>query len=141
MMKKQILCILFALTLPLSACVTREQADEKLVRGCAAATASLLPEDQVMGPIIAHEFTESSEGPTFRHLTIHTKQDEEWLSGEAVYDCTFEETFGFLNITYNAFVYQLKLGEAVYGKVNGEIVGDAEDFIKLDKAFEKAMAQ
>lgn len=125
--------------LSLGGCVNRQQADDKLAKGCAAGVNSLLPEGQVLGEIQAKTSTPSPEGADYRHVTIKVKQGDGWLEGDGLYECTFEEDFGFLNTGYTASIYQLKIGDKVYGKAGNDILGTADDFIKLTDAIRKSM--
>lgn len=134
----QILAAFMALPL-LTGCVNREQADEKLVKGCAAGIAALLPEGRTMGEIKSTKLTESPEGANFRHVTLSAIEKDGWLENEVEYECTFEENFGFLNSNYTGSIYQIKFDDQVYGKSGGEILGSAEDFVKLTDAIRKAM--
>lgn len=131
------LAVLAALSL--TGCVNRQQADAKLAKGCAAGVAALLPEGQSLGEVISKESSPSPEGAHYRHVTIKVKQMDGWLEGDGTYECTFEENFGFMNSNYTGSIYQLKVGEKVYGKAGGEILGTADDFIKITEAIRKAM--
>jgi hypothetical protein len=44
-----------------------------------------------------------------------------------------------MNQNYVASLYQLRIGDQVYGKAGNEILGDAQDFIKLTDAIRAAM--
>lgn len=120
-------------------CVDREQADAKLVKGCAAGVSVLLPEGRTMGEIKDKKLTESPEGANFRHVTLSAVEKDGWLENDVEYECTFEEDFGFLNSNYTGSIYQIKFDDQVYGKSGGEILGSAEDFVKLTDAIRKAM--
>jgi hypothetical protein len=123
----------------LTGCVSREQADAKLAKGCAAGANSLLPEGQTIGEIVSKTSTPSPEGPDYRHITIKVKQMDGWLEGDGTYECTFQESFGFLKNNYTGSLYQLKIGDKVYGKAGNEIMGTAEDFLKITDAVRDAM--
>jgi hypothetical protein len=125
----------------LAGCVSREQADAKLIKGCTAGVSVLLPEGRTVGEIKGSQITASPEGPDFRHVTLNAVEKDNWLENEVQYECTFEEEFGFMNSSYTGSIYQIKFDDQVYGKSGGEILGSAEDFLKLTDAIRKAMYQ
>ena len=133
------LLILILCAMTLGGCVSREQADEKLAKGCAAGIAALLPEGETLGNITDKKFTISPDGPNMRHVDLTIKRQDGWLEEDTAYGCTFEESFGFMNQNYTASLYQLRMGDQVYGKAGNEILGDAQVFIKLTDAIRAAM--
>ena len=106
-----LLCVL-----ALTGCVNREQADAKLAKACEAAVNVFLGEGQRIDKIKDASFTASPIGPDMRHVTIHTIMMDGWIEAENDYECVFQEGFGFLNSGYTASIYQVKVGEDVYGK-------------------------
>lgn len=133
--------VLSLCALSLGGCVNREQADTKLAKGCAAAAGTLIPEGQTLGEVLEKKSTPSPEGANYRHITIKVKQMDGWLEGDGTYECTFEEDFGFMNGNYTGSLYQFKVGDKTYGKAGNEILGTAEEFIKITDAVRKAMYQ
>ena len=131
--------LIAACVLVLGGCVSREQADAKLANACKAGVQSLLPEGSTIDRIASTDFAPSPEGHNMRHVKIKTVTLDGWLETEAEYECIFDESFGFMNANYTASIYQLRTGDAVYGKAGNEILGDAQDFIKLTDAIRKAL--
>jgi hypothetical protein len=131
--------VLLLCALSLAGCVNRQQADVKLAKGCAAAAGALLPDGQTLGEVIEKKSTSSPEGANYRHMTIKVKQMDGWLEGDGTYECTFEEDFGFLNSQYTGSIYQLKVGDKIYGQAGKEIMGTAEEMVKITDAVRKAM--
>lgn len=125
----------------LSGCVSREDADAKLAKGCLAGVSSLLPEGQSTGEIKQQDFTPSPEGQNMRHVRLVTIANDGWLEEEQVFECVFEESFGFMNSNYVASIYQLRFNDRVYGKSGNEIQGSFDDFLKLTDAIREAMYQ
>ena len=138
-MKKSLLVILALSVLTLSGCVSREQADAKLAKACQAAVNVFLPEGQHIEKISGADFTASPEGPDFRHVTIHTIMMDGWLETEYDYECVFQEGFGFMNSGFTASIHQVIVDGEVYGKAGNEILGDAQDHIKLNEAVRKSL--
>ena len=126
-------------TLALAGCVNREQADEKLAKGCIAGVKSLLPEGEEIQPIKSKEFTPATAGPGMRHVKLVTANTDGWVEEEQTYECIFEESFGFLSTNYTASIYQIRLGEEIYGKSGNEIRGSFEDFVRLTDGIREAM--
>jgi hypothetical protein len=125
--------------LALTGCVNREQADAKLSKACEAAVGVFLPEGQRIDKIKDAAYSASPEGPGFRHVTINTIMMDGWLETENAYECIFQEGFGFMNSNFTASIHQVKIGDRVVGKSGNEILGDAQDHIKLNEAVRKAL--
>lgn len=131
--------LLTACALTLTGCVNREQADATLAKGCAAGVASLLPEGTTLGDVRKSEFSASPEGPNTRHVTITAVTMDGYLEQEATYECIFEESFGFMNASHTASIYQVRVNGQIYGKSGNQIQGSFDDFVKLTDAIRKAM--
>lgn len=134
----RVFALLFC-ALSLSACVSREQADEKLARACAAGVSAILPEGQEIGPIGERKFTPAADGPNMRHVALTVKMDDGWIEDNTTYECVFDENFGFMKASYAASLHNLKAGDQIFGKSGDQISGDAQDFIKLTDAVRKAL--
>lgn len=123
----------------LSGCVSREQADEKLSKACAAGVNVFLPEGQVIDAIKNSESTPSPIGTNFRHIKLTATVKNDWLEQDHIYDCDFQESFGFLGMSYTASIERLDAEGKIIGRAGKEILGDAQDFIKLTEAIRKAL--
>lgn len=131
--------ILGACALILSGCVSREQADAKLAKGCAAGVGAMLPEGRKIERTIDTKFSPSPEGQGMRHVKLKAIENDGFLEVESDFECVFEESFGFMRMGYTAFIYQVRTGERIVGKSGNEILGDANDFLKLTDAIRDAM--
>ena len=131
--------LLLSTALLLTGCVNREQADAKLSRACAAAVGALLPEGAKIDSVKEFKASASPEGQGYRHLDITAVYLDGWIEQENQYQCIFEEGFGFLNMGYTAAIYQVNTGERIVGKSGNEIMGDAQDFLKLNDAVRGAL--
>ena len=124
----------------LTGCVDRTVADAKLAKGCEAGVNAMLTDDMKIGKINSTEFSPSPEGQGYRRVTMKAMATDGWAEEEREFICVFEESFGFMNTNHTAAIYQLRLSEEqVYGKSGKEILGDAQDFIKLTDAIRAAM--
>lgn len=139
MMKKYALIAVSALTL--SGCVSQEQADQKMVKGCEAGVGSLIqPKEikEVKASTIADEVT--SEG-LHRRITLTVTEKDGWLELDKQYSCLFAQEWGMFKSSHRALLVQTKIDSSVYGKVDGVINGSLEDFMKLSDTVEQAMGQ
>lgn len=128
--------------LALSACVSREDADAKLARGCAAGLEAFLPEGQKIKQVNKNNYTETAEfGPGYRVVTVDYTETDGWADAEKQATCIFAEEFGFLNATHSSNIYQIRIGETVIGKKGNEILGSYEDVLKLTETVDRAMNQ
>lgn len=123
----------------LSGCVSREQADAKLAKGCEAGVKAMLSEGRTIAKIADTKFSPSPEGPSMRHVTLNAIENDGFLEVENKFECVFDEQFGLFNMNYTASIYQVRTGERVIGKSGNEILGDAQDFLKLTDAIREAM--
>ena len=135
------LFLLTACALSLSGCVDRTQADAQLAKGCAAGAAALLPDGSTLGKVTNTTFSPSPEGANMRHVSLTAVTMDGFLEQENNYECIFEESFGFLNSSHTASIYQVRVNGEIYGKSGGKIQGSFEDFVKLTDAIRKAMYQ
>ena len=75
-----------------------------------------------------------------RHVKLTMGADEEgWIGESESYECIFDETFGFMNSSYTASIYQVRVAEQIYGKSGNQIQGSFDDFVKLTDAIREAM--
>lgn len=132
----------FFAALAVSGCVDRKQADERLAAGCAAGVELYLEDTFKIKEIKNKSFGDSTEEATgFRTVTLDYIESDGWADVEKTARCTFAENFGFLNMSYGASIYQLRVNDQVYGKQGKEILGTYEDMLKLTKAVDSAMSK
>ncbi|MBU0800359.1 MAG: hypothetical protein KKA05_05080 [Alphaproteobacteria bacterium] len=131
-----------AAALLLSGCVDRAAADAQLAKGCEAGVNALLTDDMKITRVDSSSFSASPEGQGFRHVSLKALITDGWAEENREFVCIFEESFGFLNASHTAALYQLRLSpEEIYGKSGKEILGDTQAFIKLNDAIREAMYQ
>lgn len=132
------LCLLL-LPLLLAGCVSREDADAKLARGCEAGVKSIMPEGHDIASVKERRFGPAVQGRGFRHVTLVALETGDWLEVEREHECIFEESFGFMNMGYTASIYQIRTEGKIIGKEGRDILGSTEDFIKLTDAVRRAL--
>ncbi|HIF25092.1 MAG TPA: hypothetical protein EYG18_07050 [Micavibrio sp.] len=137
-MKKNLVLVAM-LSLALTGCVNREQADVKLGNACKAAVNEFLGDGMQIDRIESIDSSPSPVGNGYRHVTLHTITVDGWLEEKNQYECTFEESFGFMKMGYTASFYQLRIGEQMIGKSGNDIVGSAQDFMKITDAVREAL--
>lgn len=125
--------------LALAGCVSREQADEKLAKGCAAGINALLPEGYSFSKILEQEFKPGTEEQGQRYVRLKVIEMDGWLETEKNYECVFDESFGFMSSNFTASIYQIRFDDQVVGKSGKEILGDTQQFLKLTDAIRDAM--
>lgn len=132
-------CLALMAVFALSGCVSREQADAKLAKACAAGVNVFLTGGQEVDKIVESKFSPSPIGQGFRHVTLTATVKNDWLEQNHTYECDFQENFGFMGGSYTASIEKLDAEGIVIGRAGGEILGDAQDFIKLTDAIRKAL--
>ena len=137
-MKKNILLIAL-MSLALTGCVNREQADTKLGNACKAAVNQFLGEGRKIDRIESINASPAPVGAGFRHVELSTITIDGWLEATNKYECIFEESFGFMKMGYTASFYQLRIGDDMIGKSGNEIIGSAQDFMKITDAVREAL--
>ncbi len=126
----------------LTSCVTREQADERLARGCAAAVELFLDDGFTIKEIKNKSYSNSEEyGNSYRKVTLSAIESDNWLDIDKEYKCIFAEEYGFLKTTHRASIYQVIVNDKIYGTKDGVIVGDMKDLLKLTETVDNAMLQ
>lgn len=128
------------ITLPLGACVSREDADTRLAKGCEAASNLLLKEGFKIKEVKSSKFKTSSEfGTGFREVNLNAVESDNWIDYDREYKCTFIEEMGPLGLTYSADFYQITVNGETFGKSGTEILGDTDLLSRLTAATQAAI--
>ena len=132
-----LICVIF-----LSGCVTREQADKKLAKGCAAGAELFLDDLFKIKEVKDQKFKKSDEfGDSYREVMLSVVETDEWVDLDKEYKCVFAEEFGTMNSTHRATIYQIKVNDQTYGIEDGEILGDMQIHIQLTETVQQAMSE
>ena len=132
---------LIILPLFLTACVTQEQADVKMAKGCQAGVNSLLKDQgKELSEIKVQRYAdEQAEGGLHRRITLEGTEKDGWLELDKRYSCLFAEEWGFFKSSHTALLVQITVDDVLYGKKDGVIQGSLEDFMKLSNSVAAAM--
>ena len=140
MMNRMIILVFISL-LSLTACGSRDDADVKLGRGCAAAVRiiSATPNyDREFSKVKTKSFEEYE---TYRVVTIDsvTKNKEYGNEMDETFVCKFDESYSPGFIAWKASLINVKIGEEYFGSEGGQIYGTAEDQMNVMAAVEAAL--
>ncbi|MGQ0527177.1 MAG: hypothetical protein ACT4OY_03990 [Alphaproteobacteria bacterium] len=124
----------------LAGCISREDADAKLARGCAAGAQILMTDGFTIKETKGQTFRESPEfGKGYREVNLSILESDEWTNNDKDIICVFSEEFGFFGMAYTAAIYQIQKDGQIYGRSGDQILGTMEDHLKLMEAVEREM--
>ena len=131
------------LSLSLTACISQDQADTKMAKGCTAGINALIKDQgkEIMEIKTQNFSQEQAEGGLHRRVTIGAIEKEGWLELDKEYSCLFMQQWGFFKSSHSALLVQVKIEDDLYGKKDGTIMGDFDDFLELTRVVDAAMGQ
>ncbi|MDH5722239.1 MAG: hypothetical protein OEY94_02825 [Alphaproteobacteria bacterium] len=134
------LCSLAICLTLLTGCVTREEADKKMGRACEAA-ASIFRNDGFTVKSVNKVNSRVSKklGNGYRDVTVSVTESDSWLDVNKDYNCTFIESFGMFNSSFDANLYRIEVDGQVFGLDNGQILGGPEIQIQLERAVKSVL--
>lgn len=140
-MKKTLLILTSTLSLALTGCVSQDQADAKMAKGCAAGIGTLIAPKEIK-TVKAENFSdeENADG-LHRRVALDIVQKDGWVEVDKTYSCLFAQEWAPLRFSHRAVVVQIKIDDTVYGKKDGQILGSFDDFLKITEVMDAAMAQ
>ena len=140
-MKKIISILAFISILPLlSACISPDQADAKMQRGCIAGIKSLIEPKEILETKSVNFSNELLTDGMYRRATFKVMEQDGWAELEKEYSCLFLEQWGPLKTSHTASLMQVDLGGKIVGNKDGKLVGELEDFLKLTRVVDAAMS-
>lgn len=125
----------------LTGCVTQQQADIKMAEGCAAGIQSLISPKEIKEVKTKNFSDEQVEGGLHRRVTLGIVEKDGWAEYDKEYSCLFMQDWGLFKMSHRALLVQVKIDDDVYGKKDGTILGNMQDFLKLTNVVDGAMAQ
>ena len=125
-----------------SGCVTQDEMDVKMAKGCAAGVNALLEDEskEILEIKSKRYANEDTEGGLHRRITIEAIEKDGWVELDKEYSCLFMQEWGMFKSSHRALLVQVEINDTLYGKKNGSIVGSFEDFLRLTKVIDSAMA-
>lgn len=142
MTKRKYMITALAALLTLTGCITREQADARLAKGCKAGVEVFLTNGFNIKKIKKTTFKNSTEfGNGFRDVDIKAVESDGWIDSDKDYHCTFAEERDLLGSYHRATIYQVKVDGQIYGQSGTQIMGDTATIAKMTKAVENAMGE
>jgi hypothetical protein len=140
-MKKLTLALASVSVLGLSACVTQEQADEKMFTGCKAAVSAMIEPRTVKefkGTPTAED--EKTMGSVYRRIKITYVENDDFAESERQGSCLFSQQWGMFKSTHASMLEQVVYNDQLIGKKDGNIEGDMNAFMKLNEKVDSAMS-
>ena len=137
------LCLTTAMVsaLALSGCVTQQQADAKMGKGCEAAVGAMIAPKTILNVKATTYADEQTEASLYRRVNITATEKDGWVEVEKKYSCLFSQDWGLAKMSHAALLEQLVIGDTILGKKDGKIEGSMDDFMKLTGAAETAMGE
>lgn len=131
------------LSLFLSGCITQNQADVKMAKGCTAGINAILADEskEISEIKVTRYADEQAEGGLHRRITFEAIEKDGWLEMDKQYSCLFMQEWGLFKSSHKALLVQLKIEDKLYGKKDGTILGSFDDFLRLVKVVDAAMVQ
>lgn len=129
----------------LTGCISRQEADRKLVNGCVAGVREFIVEPDMEITITGPD--EVNVGPSelgegFREVSMTLTVDDGWYQEEKHYGCVFRESFGAFNMSHDVVIQLVDLGDGRYiGSKDGLIRGDIEDHVRLTNAVSRGLLE
>ena len=141
-MKKSSIAVLLGVSvLALASCVSQDQADTKMGKGCEAAVNAMI-EPKTLTTIKSTRFAdETNSDGIYRRVSITAVEKDGWMELDKEYSCLFQQQWGLAKSSHIALLEQVSYDEQILGKKDGKILGSFDDYMKLTKAADTAMGQ
>lgn len=132
------LCLL---TFALTGCMSQDQADTKMSKGCEAGINALISPVKI-GEIKSRNYSnEQINGGLHRRVTIEAIEKDGWLELDKEYSCLFMQKWGIFNSSHKALLVQTTIEDETIGNVDGHVVGGFDNFLKITNVVDAAMGQ
>lgn len=124
------------ISLTLTGCMSREQADTRLERACAAGAELFIEEGHKIKEVKDRIFRQSPEfGGGYREVRLTVVDSDGWYDADKDIQCVFVESFNFFG--HSATIHQLKMDDKIWGKQGNEVLGTMEEHLKLNETVER----
>lgn len=138
-MKKFALILTGVSVLGLTACVSQEQADEKMAKGCEAAVAAMIAPRTIKTVKSTATEAEKTMGSVYRRVKVTYVENDDFAEKEKQGSCLFSEQWGLFKSSHAALLEQVVYNDQLIGKKDGIIHGDMNAFMKLNESVDTAM--
>lgn len=126
--------------LMLPGCMSRDQADARLARGCIAGAALFLEDGVEVKQIRNSIFRDDPQlGPGYREVRLVVLEGDGWYDTDKEYKCIFVESMGPFGMSHTATIYQVNVNGEIYGQDGDKILGGFDDHLMLTETVEQAM--
>lgn len=127
-----------ASVLVLTGCVSREEADKRLERGCAAGAELFFEEGHKIKEVKDRIFRDDPNlGKGYREVRLTVVDSDGWYDADKEIKCIFVENFNPMQ--HSATIYQMKMDDRTWGKEDNQILGTMEEHLKLTETVEQGM--
>ncbi len=140
-MKKFALILAGVSVFGLTACVSQEQADEKMAAGCKAAISAMIAPRTIKTVKSSAGEAEKTMGSVYRRVKVTYVENDDFAESEKQGSCLFSEQWGLFKSSHAALLEQVVYNDQLIGKKDGTIHGDMNSFMKLNESVDAAMAQ
>jgi len=140
-MKKFVLAVAGVSVLALAGCVSQEQADAKMKKGCEAGIAAMIAPRTIKEVKTSSADAEKTMGSVYRRVKMTYVENDDFADSEHEGSCLFSEQWGAFKSTHAALLEQVVFNDELVGKKDGTINGSMDDFLKLSEKVDAAMAQ
>lgn len=140
-MKKSIALLAGLSALTLSACVSQQQADEKMFKGCEAAVGAMIAPTTIKAVQSKAGSDEKTMGSIYRRIKITYIEEGDFAEMPKEGSCLFSQQWGMFKSTHAALLEQVVYNDQLIGKKDGVIEGDMNAFLKLNEHVDTAMGQ
>lgn len=140
-MKHKFILLSALSALTLGACVSQEQADAKMAKGCESAIGAMITPRTIKEVKSFKADNEGMLGVTYRRIAVTYVENDDFANSEKTGSCLFSEQWTAMKGSHAALLEQLTVNGRIIGKRNGVIQGSMDDFLKLTEGADTAMGQ
>ncbi|PZO83710.1 MAG: hypothetical protein DI626_08820 [Micavibrio aeruginosavorus] len=140
-MKKSLSVISAISIFTLSACISQEQADAKMAKGCESAVSAMITPQTIKEVKGFKADYEGMLGIKYRRLDVTYVENDDFAAAEKTGTCLFSEEWTAMKGSHLALLEQVTVNGKLVGKRNGVIQGSVDDFVKLTEGADTAMGQ
>ncbi len=138
-MKKILIALTSVSMIALSGCVSQEQADAKMIKGCEAAVGAMIAPRTIKEVKASSGVDEKTMGSVYRRIKITYVENDDFAESERPGSCLYSQQWGMFKSSHTALLEQVTYNDQLIGKKDGNIEGDMNEFLKLNEKVDAAM--